>query len=111
MRGQQRMAINIKDILLEKELEDDDPIDKDRLFWHSGYLDDLAEKFGYDDNFTKQFWHEYYCPILYHCTIPERYQAVLHRFLSPYHQRPKSKARGLGRGLWRAWARSPDHVP
>ena len=77
------MAINLKDILLEKELEDDDPIDKDRLFWHSGYLDDLAEKFGYDDNFTKQFWHEYYCPILYHCTIPERYELIKTKGLCP----------------------------
>lgn len=70
-------------------MEDDEPIDKDRLFWHDSYLDSLAEKFGYDDDFAKQFWHQYYCPILYHCTIPERYELIKVEGL-----RPKKICRG-----------------
>lgn len=83
------MAIKLKDILMETEMKDDEPIDVGRLMWNGSYLEDVAEKFGYDTDFAKQFWHQYYCPILYHCTIPERYELIKVEGL-----RPKNICRG-----------------
>lgn len=70
-------------------MEDDEPVDTDRLFWNDNYLEGMAEKFGYDTDFTKQFWHQYYCPILYHCTNPELYERIKVEGL-----RPKKISRG-----------------
>ena len=81
------MAIKLKDILMETEMEDDEPIDVDRMFWNDSYLEDVAEKFGYDTDFSKQFWHQYYCPILYHCTTPENYELIRVTGLRPRKER------------------------
>ena len=65
--------IKLKHLITE---EHDDEVDMDRLFWHDSYLDDLAEKFGYNNDFTKVFWGQHYIPTLYHCTTEERYEQI-----------------------------------
>ena len=72
--------IKLKNILLEKN---DASVDIDRLLWNDQYLDAVAIKFGYNDNFSSLFWHEHYCPILYHCTIPEKYERIKIEGLCP----------------------------
>lgn len=86
--------IKLKSIIKENEEEG---IDRDRLFYNESYLDDVAEEMGYDDNFTKQFWTQHYLPTLYHCTEPERYEQI--------------KVDGLKRKNERRGATSNRHIP
>jgi hypothetical protein len=81
------MALKLKDILMENDMDEEDPIDIDRMMWNDGYLEDVAEKFGYDTDFTKQFWHQYYCPMLYHCTVPENYERIKLEGIRPRKER------------------------
>ena len=46
--------IKLKSLLKESEEE----INQDRLIWNDSYLDDVAEQFGYDDDFNKLFWNQ-----------------------------------------------------
>jgi len=67
--------IKLKDLISEQH-DEEESVDMDRLIWNDGYLDDIAEKMGYDDDFTKQFWNQHYLPTLYHCTTEENYEKV-----------------------------------
>ena len=64
--------IKLKSLLKESEEE----INQDRLIWNDSYLDDVAEQFGYDDDFNKLFWNQPYIPMLYHCTTKENYELI-----------------------------------
>lgn len=65
--------IKLKKLISEGHGED---VDIDRLFWQDSYLDNLAEKFGYPEDFTKVFWSQHYIPTLFHCTTEERYEQI-----------------------------------
>jgi hypothetical protein len=93
--------IKLKHLLLENDMDDSDPIDKDRLFWNESYLDDLAEKFGYNDDFTKLFWGQHYCPTLYHCTTPENYERIRTEGLQPRNEsRGATSNRHIGAAIF-----------
>jgi len=62
--------------LKEAEEQNENGIDTDRLMYNDDYLDDVAEKMGYDDDFTKQFWNQRFLPTLYHCTTEENYEGI-----------------------------------
>ena len=64
--------IKLRDIIKENE----DGIDKDRLFYNDQYLDQVADQLGYPKNFTNVFWLQKYLPKLYHCTTIERYEQI-----------------------------------
>ena len=67
------MIIKLKNLITEGHGEN---VDMDRLFWQDSYLNDLAEKFGYPEDFTKVFWSQHYIPTLYHCTTEEKYEQI-----------------------------------
>lgn len=93
--------IKLKQLLLENDIEDDEPIDRDRLFWNESYLDDVAEKLGFQDDFATQFWHEYYCPILYHCMTPENYELIKVQGLRPRNiSRGATSNRHIGNAIF-----------
>lgn len=54
--------------------EDDDKIDVDKLTWNESYLDDVAEKLGYNNNFNELFWK--YPQYLFHCTPTENKESI-----------------------------------
>lgn len=66
--------IKLKHLISEEH--EGESVDMDRLYWQDSYLDALAEKFGYPDDFTKVFWGQHYIPTLYHCTTKERYEQI-----------------------------------
>jgi hypothetical protein len=65
--------IKLKNLLLENDDDDDDKIDVDRL-WNDSYLDQVAEKLGYNRDFNNDFWR--LPQTLFHCT-PEQNAAVI----------------------------------
>jgi len=68
--------------------DDDEKIDVDRLMWQDSYLDDIAEKFGYEDNFNEMFWK--FPQTLYHCTPEENKDSII-----KYGIGMKNKTRGF----------------
>lgn len=58
--------------------QDEDEVDINRLYYNESYLDDVAEKLGYNGDFNKLFWEwgvrSY--PIVYHCTTKDNYEAI-----------------------------------
>jgi hypothetical protein len=59
----------------ENDDDDDEKIDMDRLMWNDSYLDVVAEKLGYHDNFHELFWK--YPQYLYHCTPEENRESII----------------------------------
>lgn len=55
--------------------DDDNKIDVDRLMWSDSYLDEVAEQFGYKDNFNELFWK--FPQYLYHCTPEENRESII----------------------------------
>ncbi len=70
------VVIKLKNIvkeILEDQLKD---IDVDRLMWNDSYLDDIAEKLGYESDFNKTYWNYLYREPMYHCTEKENLPSI-----------------------------------
>lgn len=61
---------------LSEEDDEEESIDKDRLFYNDNYLEQVATELGYEPDFTKKFWGMNHIPYLYHCTTPENYELI-----------------------------------
>lgn len=68
--------------------EDDNKIDVDKLIWNDSYLDEIAEQFGYSDNFNDLFWK--YPQYLFHCTPEENKESIITNGIGM-----KNKSRGF----------------
>lgn len=66
--------IKLKQVLLENDEEEG--INIDRLMWNDSYLEDVAESFGYNGDYSKVFWGLPHIPTLYHCTTTENYEKI-----------------------------------
>lgn len=55
--------------IVKENEEEDGEIDQNKLYSNESYLNDVAEKLGYDLDFNKAFWQ--YPQTLYHCTKQE----------------------------------------
>lgn len=72
-----KIMVYDKNAVLEDKGDDEgDEIDIDRLFYNDYYLEKIASRMEYDDDFNKQFWSQHYLPILYHCTTKENYDKI-----------------------------------
>jgi hypothetical protein len=80
--------IKLKSLIKKESDEEDEPINKDRLFNSDYYLEDAAEKLGWKHNFNDDFWR--FPHTLYHCTSPENV---------PLIQQDGIKAKNETRGL------------
>lgn len=68
--------------------EDDNKIEVDKLIWNDSYLDEIAEQFGYSDNFNDLFWK--YPRYLFHCTPEENKESIITHGIGM-----KNKSRGF----------------